>query len=75
MDQAHAFRLGRAIGHPRGDLARAGFVGRAPCSRARTVFTMASRATTEGDWDKLVGGFGERWVANSLAFKLYACAP
>src|SRR3989440_8329159 len=55
------------------DLARAGFVG------PRTVFEGTHglfhgfARTTEGDWDKLVGGFGERWVANSLAFKLYAC--
>ncbi len=55
------------------DLARAGFVGpRAVFEGAHGLFHGFAR-TTEGDWDKLVGGFGERWVANSLAFKLYAC--
>src|SRR6267143_4842388 len=55
------------------DLARTGFVGpRAVFEGAHGLFHGFAR-TTEGDWDKLVGGFGERWVANSLAFKLYAC--
>jgi 2-methylcitrate dehydratase PrpD len=55
------------------DLARAGFVGpRAVFEGAHGLYHGFAR-TTEGDWDKLVGGFGERWVANSLAFKLYAC--
>ncbi len=55
------------------DLARAGFVGpRAVFEGTHGLFHGFAR-TTDGDWDKLVGGFGERWVANSLAFKLYAC--
>jgi 2-methylcitrate dehydratase PrpD len=55
------------------DLARAGFVGpRAVFEGTHGLFHGFAR-TTAGDWDKLVGGFGERWVANSLAFKLYAC--
>ena len=55
------------------DLARSGFVGpRAVFEGTHGLFHGFAR-TTEGDWDKLVGGFGERWVANSLAFKLYAC--
>ena len=55
------------------DLARAGFVGpRAVFEGTHGLFHGFAR-TTEGDWDKLVGGFGERWVANSLAFKPYAC--
>jgi len=55
------------------DLARAGFVG------PRTVFEgthglyFGFAHTTGGDWDKLLEGFGTRWVANSLAFKPYAC--
>ena len=55
------------------DLARAGFVG------PRTVFEGAHGLyfgfahSAEGDWDKLLEGFGTRWVANSLAFKPYAC--
>ena len=55
------------------DLARAGFVGpRAVFEGTHGLFHGFAR-TTDGDWDKLVGGFGERWVANSLAFKPYAC--
>ncbi len=55
------------------DLAHAGFVGpRAVFEGAHGLFHGFAR-TTGGDWDKLVGGFGERWVANSLAFKPYAC--
>ena len=55
------------------DLARAGFVGpRAVFEGTHGLFHGFAR-TADGDWDKLVGGFGERWVANSLAFKPYAC--
>ena len=55
------------------DLARAGFVGpRAVFEGTHGLFRGFAR-TADGDWDKLVGGFGERWVANSLAFKPYAC--
>jgi 2-methylcitrate dehydratase PrpD len=56
-----------------GDLARSGFVG------PRTVFEGAHglyhgfARTTAGDWDKLLEGFGKRWLAQSLAFKVYAC--
>jgi 2-methylcitrate dehydratase PrpD len=55
------------------DLARQGFVG------PRTVFEgphglyHGFARTTEGDWAKLVDGFGERWISESLAFKVYAC--
>jgi class 3 adenylate cyclase len=55
------------------DLARAGFIG------PRTVFEgthglfFGFAHTTEGDWGKLLDGFGTRWVANDLAFKPYAC--
>jgi 2-methylcitrate dehydratase PrpD len=55
------------------DLARQGFVG------PRTVFEGTHglyhgfARTTQGDWAKLVEGFGERWISGSLAFKVYAC--
>jgi 2-methylcitrate dehydratase PrpD len=55
------------------DLARQGFVG------PRTVFEGTHGLyhgfahTTQGDWAKLVDGFGERWISESLAFKVYAC--
>ena len=29
--------------------------------------------TTSGSWDKLVEGFGKRWVTETVAFKLYPC--
>jgi 2-methylcitrate dehydratase PrpD len=55
------------------DLARTGFVG------PRTVFEgphglyHGFARTTDGDWARLVDGFGRRWLAASIAFKLYAC--
>ena len=55
------------------DLARAGFIG------PRTVFEGTHglfhgfARSAEGDWAKLLEGFGSRWVAAQLAFKLYAC--
>lgn len=54
-------------------LGRAGFIG------PRTVFEGTHGLfhgfahTTEGDYDALVDGFGERWVAETLAFKPYPC--
>jgi 2-methylcitrate dehydratase PrpD len=55
------------------DLARGGFVG------PRTVFEgehglyHGFARTTAGDWEKLLEGFGKRWVTSSVAFKLYPC--
>jgi len=55
------------------ELARAGFDG------PRTVWEGAHGLlhgfanTLEGDWDKLIGDFGDRWVAEGIAFKPYAC--
>ena len=54
-------------------LARGGFVG------PRTVFEGVHGLfhgfahTTRGDYDALVADFGARWVADTLAFKLYPC--
>ncbi len=54
-------------------LGRAGFVG------PRTVFEgthglfQGFAHTTEGNYAALVDGFGERWVTETLAFKLYPC--
>src|SRR5689334_19771846 len=54
-------------------LALAGFVG------PRTVFEgshglfQAFAHTSAGDYDALVGDFGVRWVADTLAFKPYPC--
>ena len=54
-------------------LARAGFFG------PRTVFEGAHGLfhgfahTSEGNYDALIGDFGERWVIETLAFKPYPC--
>jgi 2-methylcitrate dehydratase PrpD len=54
-------------------LARAGFSG------PRTVFEGTHGLfhgfahTTEGDYAALTGDFGQRWVTETLAFKLYPC--
>jgi 2-methylcitrate dehydratase PrpD len=55
------------------DLARAGFIGPRTVLEGTHGFYQAFAHTTEGDWAKLVDGFGERWVASSIAFKPYAC--
>jgi 2-methylcitrate dehydratase PrpD len=53
--------------------ARAGFFG------PRTVFEGVHGLfhgfahTTEGNYDALIGDFGERWVTETLAFKPYPC--
>jgi len=55
------------------DLARGGFVG------PRTVFEgehglfHGFARTTSGNWEKLLEGFGNRWVTDTIAFKLYPC--
>ena len=55
------------------DLARAGFIGpRAVFEGTHGLFHGFAR-TTPGDWDKLLDGFGSRWVIADLAFKPYAC--
>ena len=54
-------------------LARGGFIG------PRTVFEGVHGLfhgfahTTEGNYDAVTGDFGERWVTETLAFKLYPC--
>jgi 2-methylcitrate dehydratase PrpD len=55
------------------DLARHGFVGPRTVLEGTHGFYHAFAGGTEGDWAKLTGGFGERWVANAIAFKPYAC--
>jgi 2-methylcitrate dehydratase PrpD len=55
------------------DLARAGFVGPRTVFEGTHGFYHGFAHTTDGDWPKLVDGFGERWVSESLAFKVYAC--
>jgi 2-methylcitrate dehydratase PrpD len=55
------------------DLARSGFVGPRTVFEGSHGFYQSFARTTQGDWGKLVDGFGERWVSESLAFKVYAC--
>jgi 2-methylcitrate dehydratase PrpD len=55
------------------DLARAGFVGPRTVFEGAHGFYHGFARTTQGDWAKLVDGFGSRWIAESLAFKVYAC--
>jgi 2-methylcitrate dehydratase PrpD len=55
------------------DLARAGFEGPRTVWEGAHGFLHGFANTTEGAWDKLTGDFGERWVAQTIAFKPYAC--
>jgi 2-methylcitrate dehydratase PrpD len=55
------------------NLARAGFIGPRTVLEGTHGFYQAFAHTTDGDWKKLLDGFGNRWVANSIAFKPYAC--
>ena len=55
------------------DLARAGFVGPRTVLEGTHGFYYAFARGAEGDWAKLVDGFGSRWVADTIAFKPYAC--
>lgn len=54
-------------------LARGGFVGPLTVFEGRHGLFNGSAHTTEGDWGALLDGFGERWVAETIAFKPYAC--
>ena len=55
------------------ELARAGFEGPRTVWEGAHGFLHGFANTTDGAWDKLTGGFGERWVAQTIAFKPYAC--
>ena len=55
------------------DLARAGFVGPRTVFEGTHGFYHGFARSAQGDWAKLVEGFGSRWIAESLAFKVYAC--
>ena len=58
---------------------RAALLGRAGFSGPRTVFEGTHglfngfARTRDGDWVALLDSFGERWVAETLAFKPYPC--
>ncbi|MGH8689998.1 MAG: MmgE/PrpD family protein [Burkholderiales bacterium] len=55
------------------DLARAGFVGPRTVFEGEHGLLHGFARTTEGDWGKLLDGFGRRWVTSTIAFKLYPC--
>jgi len=55
------------------DLARAGFVGPRTVLEGTHGLYHGFAHTTDGDWGKLLDGFGERWLSASIAFKPYAC--
>ncbi len=55
------------------DLARHGFVGPRTVLEGAHGFYFAFAHGADGDWAKLTEGFGEEWVANTIAFKPYAC--
>jgi 2-methylcitrate dehydratase PrpD len=55
------------------DLARAGFIGPRTVLEGTHGLYQAFAHTADGDWTKLLDGLGERWVADSIAFKPYAC--
>jgi len=55
------------------DLARAGFIGPRTVLEGTHGLYQAFAHTADGDWAKLLDGFGERWVADRIAFKPYAC--
>ena len=55
------------------DLARAGFIGPRSVLEGTHGFYHGFARTTQGEWTKLTDGFGARWIAESLAFKVYAC--
>jgi len=58
---------------------RAALLGRAGFAGPRTVFEgthgvfQGFAHTREGNWGALLDGFGERWLAGTLAFKPYPC--
>jgi len=55
------------------DLARQGFVGPRSVFEGTHGLYHGFARSAQGDWAKLVEGFGERWVSQALAFKVYAC--
>ena len=58
---------------------RACLLGRAGFNGPRTVFEgphglfFGFANTLDGDWSQLLDGFGQRWIAETLAFKPYPC--
>ena len=55
------------------ELARAGFDGPRTVWEGTHGFMHAFAHVEGGDWEKLLGDFGVRWVTETIAFKPYAC--
>jgi 2-methylcitrate dehydratase PrpD len=55
------------------ELARAGFEGPRTVWEGTHGFLNGFANTRDGAWEKLTGDFGKRWVAQTIAFKPYAC--
>ncbi|HUP98285.1 MAG TPA: MmgE/PrpD family protein [Usitatibacter sp.] len=55
------------------ELARAGFLGPRTVWEGTHGFLQGFANSTDGAWEKLTDGFGERWIAETIAFKPYAC--
>src|SRR6202140_4312419 len=54
-------------------LGRAGFLGPRTVFEGVHGFFHGFAHTTEGDYDALIGDFGQNWVTQTLAFKAYPC--
>src|SRR6516165_248176 len=54
-------------------MARPGFAGPRTVFEGTHGFFHAFAHTTKGDYEALIGDFGARWVAETLAFKPYPC--
>ena len=54
-------------------LGRAGFLGPRTVFEGVHGFFHGFANTTKGDYDAIIGDFGERWVTETLAFKPYPC--
>jgi 2-methylcitrate dehydratase PrpD len=55
------------------DLARHGFIGPRTLFEGEHGFYHGFARTAKGDWAQLLDGFGQRWVTETVAFKLYPC--
>jgi 2-methylcitrate dehydratase PrpD len=54
-------------------LAQQGFVGPRSVFEGTHGLFNGFAHTTRGDWGKLLDGFGQDWIATTIAFKPYAC--
>jgi 2-methylcitrate dehydratase PrpD len=54
-------------------LARSGFSGPRTVFEGAHGFFHGFANTTQGNFEAVIGDFGERWLTRSLAFKLYPC--